>query len=79
MKYDVTVRTIPERHVASAVCKGSYEQMGEAIAEVVSWAESGGYVFDGPSFFIYHVSPHETNHPEEFVAELCYPVRKKQQ
>ena len=44
---------------------------------MVSWVESNGYVFDAPSFFIYHVSPHETNDPEKFVTELCYPVRKK--
>ena len=26
---------------------------------------------------IYHVSPHETSDPSEFVTEVCYPVRKK--
>lgn len=26
---------------------------------------------------ICHVSPHETQNPEEFVTEVCYPVRKK--
>jgi hypothetical protein len=28
-------------------------------------------------FNIYHVSPHETPNPDEFVTEVCYPVRKK--
>ena len=73
----VKFKTMPAVQVASAVCKGSYDQLNEATADVVSWVESNGYVFDGPSFFIYHVSPHETNNPEEFVTELCYPVRKK--
>ncbi len=27
---------------------------------------------------IYHVSPHETQNPGEFVIEVCFPVRKKQ-
>ncbi len=26
---------------------------------------------------ICHVSPHETQNPEKFVTEVCYPVRKK--
>ena len=73
----VKFKTMPAVQVASAVCKGSYDQLNGATADVVSWVESNGYVFDGPSFFIYHVSPHETNNPEEFVTELCYPVRKK--
>ena len=25
---------------------------------------------------IYHVSPHETPNPAEFVTEVCYPVKK---
>ena len=73
----VKFKTMPAVVVASAVCRGSYEQIGEATAAVVSWVEASGWAFDGPAFFIYHVSPHETNHPEEFVTELCYPVRKK--
>ena len=28
-------------------------------------------------FNIYHVSPHETSDPNEFVTEVCYPVKKK--
>ena len=28
-------------------------------------------------FNIYHVSPHETQNPGEFVTEVCFPVRKK--
>ena len=73
----VKFKTMPQVLVASAVCKGSYDQIGEATAAVVSWVEANGYAFDGPAFFIYHVSPHETNDPEKFVTELCYPVRKK--
>ena len=30
----------------------------------------------GPMFNIYHVSPHETQNPDEFVAEVCFPVRE---
>ena len=72
----VKFKTMPAVQVASAVCKGSYDQLNEATAAVVSWVESNGYVFDGPSFSIYHVSPHETANPEEYVTEVCYPVRK---
>ena len=73
----VKFKTMPQVLVASSVCKGSYDQMGEVNAAVASWVEANGYAFDGPGFFIYHVSPHETNDPDEFVTEVCCPVRKK--
>ena len=73
----VKFKTVPAVRVASAVCKGSYDQIGEVNAAVASWVEANGYAFDGPMFNIYHVSPHETSDPNEFITEVCYPVRKK--
>ena len=73
----VTFRTLPEVTVACATCKGSYEQMGQVNAAIAAWAAGNGFVFSGPMFNIYHVSPHETDDPNEFVTEVCYPVRKK--
>ena len=51
--------------------------IGEVNQAVAAWAEANGYAFEGPFFNIYHVSPHETRNPEEFVTEVCYPVRKR--
>ena len=62
--------------MASAICKGSYQQMNEVNAAVCSWIAANGYSFDGPMFNIYHVSPHETSDPNEYVTEVCYPVKK---
>ena len=44
---------------------------------IVAWIDKSGYEIDGPMFNIYHVSPHETSNPDEFVTEACYPVKKK--
>lgn len=73
----VTFRTLPPVTVASATCKGSYSQLDAAMTAVASWVTDNGYAFDGPAFNIYHVSPHETDDPNEFVTEICYPVRKE--
>lgn len=73
----VKFKTLPKVTVASATCKGSYEQMDAIMTAVAEWVTANGYQFDGPAFNIYHVSPHETQNPEEFVTEACYPVRKK--
>ena len=73
----VKFRTLPEVTVACCTFKGPYTCINEVIAAVASWIQSNGYEFDGPMFNIYHVSPKETKHPEEFVTEVCYPVRKR--
>ena len=72
----VRFRTLPEVTVACATCKGSYEQMGGINETVAAWVSDNGYVFDGPMFNIYHVSPHETSNPDKYVTEVCYPIKK---
>lgn len=47
------------------------------MAAVAGWIRDSGYVVDGPVFNIYHLSPHETSDPGEFVTEVCYPVKKR--
>lgn len=62
---------------ASAIYKGSYEKMAELNESVAKWVVDNGYEFAGKNFNIYHVSPYETQNSEEFVTEICYPVKKK--
>lgn len=73
----VKFQTLPEVIVASCTFKGGYHLITEVYAAVVAWIEANGYECDGPMFNIYHVSPHETQNPDEFVTEVCYPVKKK--
>ena len=68
---------LPEVTVASSTYKGSYTQITDVYAAVIAWMEDNGYEPAGPLFNIYHVSPLETQNPEEFVTEICYPVKKK--
>ncbi|MFQ9917425.1 MAG: GyrI-like domain-containing protein [Flavonifractor plautii] len=44
---------------------------------MAAWVRDNGYAFDGPAFNIYHVNPSETDDPEEYVTEVCYPVKKR--
>ena len=47
------------------------------VESLTAWIDANGYEYAGPIFDIYHVGPHETNDPAEFVTEVCYPVRAK--
>lgn len=73
----VKFKTVPPAQIASATYKGSYEQINQVIEAVAKWIDDNGYVFDGLAFNIYHVSPCETQNPNEYVTEVCYPVKKK--
>ena len=58
-------------------CFGHRSIMNDVTAALTAWIEANGYAYDGPMFDIYHVSPHETDDPAQFVTEVCYPVRNK--
>ena len=73
----VRFRTLPAVTVASCTFQGSYTLMTDVYAAVIAWMEANGYESAGPMFNIYHVSPHETQNPDEFVTEICYPVKKR--
>ncbi len=73
----VRFKTLPPLTVASATYQGPYTQIGEVYAAVYGWIEANGYAPDGPMTNIYHVSPHETQNPEDFVTEVCCPIRTK--
>ena len=49
--------------------------MGEATAAVASWIHDNGYESDGPMFNIYHVGPAQTENPDEYVTEVCFPLK----
>ena len=73
----VVFQTLPEVTVASCVYQGSYALITDVYAAVVGWMDANGLEPAGPMFNIYHVSPHETQDPDAFVTEICYPVRKR--
>ncbi len=75
--YDEIGLLKPAVTVTSYTFKGGYDQMDSAMPAVAAWVNDNGYEPDGPLFNIYHISPHETKNPQEFVTEICYPVRKK--
>lgn len=51
--------------------------MGEVNTAILEWIVTTGCLLNGPMFNIYHVNPHETSNPEEFITEVCYPIEKR--
>lgn len=73
----VKFKTLPQVQTASATYKGSYEQLSFVNEAVAKWVKDNGFEFCGEAFNIYHVSPCDTKNPEEYVTEVCYPVKKR--
>ncbi len=73
----VIFKTEPPILIASATYKGGYEKISEVSEAVANWVRDNQYDFNGLSFNIYHVSPYETQNQDEWVTEVCYPVKKK--
>ena len=69
----VKFRTLPEVTVASCTYQGSYTQITEVYAAVIAWMDPNGYEPAEPMFNIFHVSPHETLNPDEFVTRSAIP------
>ena len=73
----VRFKTEPAVCVASAIHYGSYETISYASAAEAAWVEKNGYQMCGVMFNVYHVSPHETQNPDELVTEVCIPVKRR--
>lgn len=74
---NVVFKTVPAVEIASSTYKGSYEQMPAVNHKVATWLEDNGYEFNDMMFLIYHVSPNQTQNPDEYVTEVCYAIKKK--
>lgn len=73
----VRFKTAPAVTYAGAVYKGGYDKIGLVNEAVAQWIAGNGYELDGISFNLYYVTPADTDDPEEYVTEVCYPVRKR--
>ena len=67
----------PPVQYASVTYKGGYDQIAKVNEAVASWINANGYEFNGKSFCIYHTGPNDTTNPQEWVTEVCHPVKKK--
>lgn len=72
----VKFKEMPSAEIASATYKGTYNQITQVNEAVAKWVADNGYEFAGLSFCIYHVGPYDTQNQEEYVTEVCYPVKK---
>lgn len=74
---EVKFKKVPAVEVAACMFKGGYEQIAAVNEAIAKWANKNGYEFNAAAFWIYHKSPYETKTPEDYITEVCFPVKKK--
>lgn len=74
---NVVFKTAAPIQMASVTFKGSYEQLTAINESIANWVTDNNYDFDGAMFNIYHVGPATESNPDNWVTEVCYPVKKK--
>lgn len=72
---NIKFETIPAVKVASVTFIGGYEHCTEVSYHIAKWISEHNYEINGPDFSIYHVGYGKTNNPNEFVTEICYPIK----
>ncbi|MEG0077300.1 MerR family transcriptional regulator [Anaerorhabdus sp.] len=72
---NIKFKNIPPVKVASITFTGGYEHITEVCIHIANWISEHNYEIIGPDFSIYHVGYSQTQNPEEFVTEICYPIQ----
>jgi len=70
---DVEIVDIPAGPTAAITHRGSYANMGESYATVVSWINQHGHQIVGPAREIYLNSPADTA-DEDLLTEIHFPI-----
>ena len=66
---------LSEVEAASTMIHGRYDQILAACAAIGAWIEANGRQVGGPMFSIYHVSPAMDPNPDNWVTEVCFPLK----
>ncbi|SFC38416.1 MerR family transcriptional regulator [Clostridium uliginosum] len=74
---DVKFKTTDPITAATVIVKGDYNQLTAVCEAIGNWINDNGYEIDGPMFNIYHVSPAMESNPDNWITEVCFPIKSK--
>lgn len=73
---ELSFSEIPETLVAAVAYQGSYSRIGEINRFIYRWITENGYKLHERAFNTYYISPDTEPNPENFVTEICFPIKK---
>ncbi|MDH6367421.1 MULTISPECIES: MerR family transcriptional regulator [unclassified Breznakia] len=72
---NVICKEIPATKVAVVAYQGDYEQLETIYEEMAKWLSENEYELNGEIMNVYHISPKITNNQNEFLTEVCFPIK----
>lgn len=72
----IECKEIPATKVAVVAYQGGYEKLNHINEEMARWLNENGYVLNGEIMNVYHISPKTTHNQEQFLTEVCYPIKR---
>lgn len=66
---------LPETQAAVVAFQGRYSRMSDINRYIYSWTKENGYKILGKAFNVYYISPENESNPENFITEVCYPIK----
>ncbi len=67
---------MPETEAAVVAFQGKYSRLGDINRYIYHWIIENGYGISGKAFNIYYISPENEANQENFVTEICYPIKR---
>lgn len=67
---------MPETEAAVVAFRGIYSRIGDINRYIYHWIVENGYRISGKVFNVYYISPGNEPNPENYVTEICYPIKK---
>ena len=67
---------MPETEAAVVAFQGIYSRIVDINRYTYHWIVENGYRISGKAFNVYYISPGNEPNPENFVTEICYPIKK---
>lgn len=67
---------MPATEAAVVAFQGKYSQIGDINRYIYHWIVENGYRISGKAFNIYYISPGNELNPENYITEICYPIKK---
>lgn len=65
-----------ETEAAVVAFQGIYSRIGDINRYIYHWIVENGYSISGKAFNIYYISPENEPNPENYVTEICFPIKK---
>ncbi len=65
-----------ETEAAVVAFQGIYSRISDINSCIYHWIVENGYRISGKAFSVYYISPENETNPENYVTEICYPVKR---